>query len=325
MLNHTTQYLQSNQVYKPNLLDFGSIEANLQGRSFVDTTCPDCSPYRKRSNQKKKVFRVWRLNDKAITFNCIHCGLQGTIWKDGCQREVSREEMAKIRAQREAQRVAEETRRIEWALTLWDRAEPGLGTLAEAYFAGRGLVVPEPVWRRIRFIEKFSFGGVDDKLPAVIIPLTRFENPTKICAVQAIALNSHAGNYKLDGTSLKRTFGIVRETGAVMMAPPASHLCVAEGFETALAVNQLGYNGGAPIWATLGAPFLTALPVIQGVDHLTIFADNDMPDKKGICAGIEAAARVEERWEPHCEVVTRHPPVPGTDYADLLKKAIPNV
>jgi hypothetical protein len=321
---NTSQQATFNQAPKSYSLDFPSLKSVLGSRSSIDTTCPECSPFRSRTNVNKKIFRVWLLTERSITFNCIHCGIHGTVWKDGKELDLSREKMVEIHRQREQQRLDEEAERIYRALTIWDRAVPGMGTPAEDYFAGRGIEVPEPIWRRIRYLRKCYFGDVGGELPAVVIPMTQFDDQSKISAVQVIALNSRSGNYKFGGKSLKRTHGIVSGRSAVMTAPLGDHLCVTEGFETALAVRQLGYNEGAPIWATLGASFLMSLPVIDTVSKLTIFADNDLPDKNGKNAGLDAAKRLKGRWIRHCEVDVRWVDVPGKDYVDLLTQVKSN-
>ncbi|MDH3461419.1 MAG: toprim domain-containing protein [Burkholderiaceae bacterium] len=62
-------------------------------------------------------------------------------------------------------------------------------------------------------------------------------------------------------------------------------LGVAEGIETALSLA----HAFCPVWATVDASGLAALPVLAGVESLTIGADNDP-------AGIKAATTCADRW-----------------------------
>jgi hypothetical protein len=62
-------------------------------------------------------------------------------------------------------------------------------------------------------------------------------------------------------------------------------LCVAEGIETALTAAR----AFTPAWATLDAGNLKVLPVLPGLEGLTIVADHDK-------SGLEAAEECARRW-----------------------------
>src|SRR6185295_6300379 len=66
-------------------------------------------------------------------------------------------------------------------------------------------------------------------------------------------------------------------------------LGIAEGIETALSVQQHIWPG--PVWAACSAGGIARLPVITGIEALTIFADTD---EHGI--GLRAARQCGERW-----------------------------
>lgn len=81
-------------------------------------------------------------------------------------------------------------------------------------------------------------------------------------------------------------------------------LAIAEGIETALATDV------RPVWACLSSSIMKGMPVVPGVDALTVFADHDK-------AGIAAANAVGERWHAAgCEVTMTTPAQCGTDFAD---------
>jgi phage/plasmid primase-like uncharacterized protein len=84
-------------------------------------------------------------------------------------------------------------------------------------------------------------------------------------------------------------------------------LGIAEGIETALCAA----HGFAPLWAAIDAGNLAALPVLAGIEALTIFADYDD-------AGLRAAKICADRWATMAEVTTVRPDVPGTDIADVV-------
>jgi hypothetical protein len=49
-------------------------------------------------------------------------------------------------------------------------------------------------------------------------------------------------------------------------------LAIGEGYESVLAGRQLGFR---PVWALGSAGAIAALPVLSGIDALTIFAESD--------------------------------------------------
>jgi hypothetical protein len=70
-------------------------------------------------------------------------------------------------------------------------------------------------------------------------------------------------------------------------------------------------HGFVPAWATLDASNLGTLPVLDGIDCLTIVADHD-PD------GLRAADACGQRWvEAGCEVRIWRSPVEGGDFNDF--------
>jgi hypothetical protein len=78
------------------------------------------------------------------------------------------------------------------------------------------------------------------------------------------------------------------------------HWPSARGIETVLAAVKLG-EATPPVWATTVANNLTRLPVISGVNRLTILADND---ESG--TGEAAARALRREWiASNREVVIR--------------------
>ena len=82
--------------------------------------------------------------------------------------------------------------------------------------------------------------------------------------------------------------------GVVRVSPDVHirRLAVATGFETALALLEMG---GVPVWSTGSDNTMRSLPVIDGVDELLIGTDNDAhrPGERGVSerAGRELRAR----------------------------------
>jgi hypothetical protein len=106
-----------------------------------------------------------------------------------------------------------------------------------------------------------------------------------------------------------------RKKGGVVRLWPDEELtyglCVAEGLETALTAA----HGFTPVWACLDAGNLAALPILPGVEALTIVADHDE-------AGTRAADACGRRWlEAGCEVRVWKAPVRGADLNDFVRGA----
>jgi hypothetical protein len=104
---------------------------------------------------------------------------------------------------------------------------------------------------------------------------------------------------KIDRRGLGSTGG-----GVVKLWPDAEvteALCIGEGVETCLAAAMTEWPPGSgtllrPIWATLSTGTMRGLPVLPGIEALTIVVDNDPADDKGRRPGPDAAAECTKRW-----------------------------
>jgi len=85
----------------------------------------------------------------------------------------------------------------------------------------------------------------------------------------------------------RKMLGVVR-LAAAKLAPVTDTLAVAEGVETALAANLLGYG---PTWALGSAGAVASLPVLPDVERLILIAEND---ESG--ASRKATERCASRW-----------------------------
>src|SRR5690606_23881078 len=104
-----------------------------------------------------------------------------------------------------------------------------------------------------------------------------------------------------------------RKAGGVVRLWPdeavTTGLAIAEGIESALAAGRVF----APAWATMDAGNLQRLPVLPGIEALTIFADRA---ESG--TGQKAAAACAERWrDAGREVRVLAPVLTGRDMADI--------
>jgi putative DNA primase/helicase len=88
-------------------------------------------------------------------------------------------------------------------------------------------------------------------------------------------------------------------------------LGIAEGIETALSVMQ-GF-GWRPVWAATSAGMIRSLPVLPGIEALTIFADADG-------AGMAAATACAARWKDAGAEARIVAAPAGQDFNDALRE-----
>lgn len=108
--------------------------------------------------------------------------------------------------------------------------------------------------------------------------------------------------------------GLAKAGGVVRLWPDDAltiGLGIAEGIETALAAAR----AFQPVWACLDAGNLASLPVLSGVEALTVFADHDpagLAAADRVCAAWRAAGAEARRWLD---------PRPGADCNDYVNEA----
>jgi putative DNA primase/helicase len=175
--------------------------------------------------------------------------------------------------------------RKKTAADIWARSIRIAGTLAETYLQSRGLSYDGDALR-------FYPGG-----RAMVALITN--------AITGEPIGIHRTFLDRDGNRTSKKMLGAAAGGVVRLTPDEEFtggLGVAEGIETALAVPF------RPVWACLSAGQLAALPVLSGIEALTIFADQDK-------TGINAANTCGERWHSAGVEVTMAAPLQG-DFAD---------
>ncbi|WP_367714501.1 toprim domain-containing protein [Nitratireductor sp. GISD-1A_MAKvit] len=205
--------------------------------------------------------------------------------------------------------------KIERARLIWRHATPMEGTPAAGYLATRlGADLPGDLLAHpdLRFHPAPFYGGESTFLGDAVgglVALMRDPLTGEPTGLHRTFIS--VGLHRLE----KRMLG---RKGMVMLSPfdSVSHgLSVCEGIETGVAImHRLGF---APVWCALSAGGVGTFPVLPGVDALTVFADNDLPDKNGRRAGQMAADRCAQRWrEAGREMRVATPMTPDSDFAD---------
>lgn len=108
--------------------------------------------------------------------------------------------------------------------------------------------------------------------------------------------------------------GPIPEGACVRLSGPREEICLAEGIETALAVERLFQT---PCWATISAAMMAKWIAPPFVKSVTIFADNDA-NYTGHAAAYALAKRLVARG---VEANVRLPEDRDTDWCDVLARA----
>lgn len=194
------------------------------------------------------------------------------------------------------------------ALKLWAEAVDPRGTVVETYLASRRLGLPDGVaMSTIRFHPSCPFGpGV--RAPCMVAAMRSIETGA-VVAIHRTALTE-------DGRKIDRKMLGPADGAAIMFGELDAErgaLAVGEGIESALSGLAMGY---APAWAMGTAGGIAKLPVLHGVDSLTVLGEHDGG------ASAKAIRQVGSAWrEAEREVFIALPkPDMGKDANDAWQK-----
>jgi len=185
--------------------------------------------------------------------------------------------------------------------TILRRATALKGTMAEFYLRHRQLEpdLVDPL--ALRFLPALGTFA-----PTMVAVVTDFTDATNITGLQFTPLldfgRARGGRKFLTGS--RAAGGVVR---LVEDSEVTHELGISEGTETGLAVMtamKLAGRAVLPVWSAMSAGNLANLPVVPGIERLSIFADRD---ESGV--GQQAAERLAERWhQAGREVLIATPP-----------------
>ncbi|MGF7160143.1 DNA primase [Rhodoligotrophos appendicifer] len=217
------------------------------------------------------------------------------------------------RREAEARKDAAERRelssKIDTAARIWRECRSPQGTPVEAYLRARGITGPLPASLRYHPYLRHKPSGLSFPAMVGVMQVGRH-----FSGVHRTYLTAD-GSDKIASSSAKMMLG--RAGGAaVRLAPPGSHLYLAEGIETALSVRD-SLNAGAVVWAGLSLGNLAQVVLPQEILCVTLCADNDQSDWRSARNAVQAAADaigasgrdVRVAWPPR-----------GMDFNDLLGK-----
>ena len=184
------------------------------------------------------------------------------------------------------------------------RPKPREPFRTRAVDVGEVLVPVDNISEALRF---HSRCWLDGKYPPALIALFRDIETGERAGIHRTWLTADA--QKID----RRMFGRWPRPRAIKLWPADIRLVVGEGIETVLAAaTQLGMR---PAWALSSKIYLQKLPVISGVDELTILVDHDSD-------GAAAAIACDQTWRDAGRRVrllrTKDPGL--NDFNDLILK-----
>lgn len=267
-----------------------------------------CCPFH---NEKTASFKV---EDGRRIYKCFGCGKGGNAirWMmvqygmtfPDAVRELNGDAVSSVRSSDTAPEPADKganqhkdrlrpatappTLTDAWKKT-WRNSTALRGTVGETYLIRR-------VGKKMEWPEDLRFNpecwrNVDDKLekhPA-IVALVRNIKTNEPQAVQRIFLRADGSDRLRDNDA--RKFTGPKADGAIKLTPDEDvtlGLGLVEGIEKGL---WLMARDVRPIWTTCGTAGLAAFPVLEGIDALVVYADNDENRQGEI-----AAAKCITRW-----------------------------
>ena len=195
-----------------------------------------------------------------------------------------------------------------FALDIWRQCQAADGTLVETYLRSRNITIPPPA--SIRYHTRLKHGPTGLYMPCMVAAVQAIDGT--ITGIQRTYLRSDGAD-KAGVARPKMMLGEIAG-GAVRLAKAASKLCIAEGIETALAIQQAS---GIPTWAALSASLMKRIVLPAEVEQVIVCADHDP-------AGIDAAHVTARRLQDEGRTARiALPSEPGKDFCDELEDSTP--
>jgi hypothetical protein len=206
------------------------------------------------------------------------------------------------------ERAAEDhARRLGYARRIWSETTALTSTLAEIYLGHRKLHAPdgEVVRFHSQCPRKTETGT--EQLPAMVAKMVDPLTGAFAGVHRTFLLPDGSGKVPDQAKMMLGGAGVIRLSADEHVT---TGLGITEGIENGLSIIQAA--GWSPVWACGSAASIAKLPVLDGIECLTIFADADQP---GMVAARECAAR----WIAANREVQIIPPRRGGDWNDVVR------
>ena len=232
--------------------------------------CPEC-----RKGPRDDALSVTITAPGEGVYQCFRCEWARRIGKT-TQQPIQRTEKLPDRS------------KLDRVRKLIDRSKLIRETIAEIYLNRRAIGLPPPGGLlddlALRFVSDCWHWPTQRKHPAMVAPITDAITHKLIGAHQTFIKPDGSG--KIDHPKARLYFG-PKDDGVVRLTADEDvtiGLAIGEGIETCLSGLMAGY----PTWACLDKGNLKKFPVLEGIECLTILADNDE-------AGLKAANKCARR------------------------------
>lgn len=237
--------------------------------------CPACG----KSNRDKTLGVTIEADGRGVA-HCFRCNYVETHRPD---RQYSFRKKLQVHLQPANGQVRHQSLG-DYGKRLWSECEPLVDTIAADYLSARRCALP-PADGDLRFHPSVKHGPTGYVGPALVGLITH--------AVTREPLSLHrtwiTATGKADIDPPRLLLGKHRKAGGVIRLWPdeaVTHgLGIAEGIETALSLAH-AYR---PVWVCIDAGNMAGLPVLAGIECLTIAADHDE-------VGMIAAQVCADRW-----------------------------
>ena len=240
-------------------------------------------------------------DERGTVAYCHRCGYTSA-------ENHERPRLERIALARPAPQSAEPLEWSDRAEGIWRRTQPLRGSLGEVYLRHRGCLLP-PADSDLRFLEP-----TERHPPTLCARVSNAETNTP----QSLHFTRLASDGRgKAGTDCDKLLlgGHRKKDGCIRLWPDevvTSGLAIAEGIESALAAAHLFQ----PVWACVDCGNLERFPLLEGLEALTVYADNDE-------AGLKVARACARRWrDAGREVRIRYPNTQGQDAADAAREVL---
>ncbi len=172
---------------------------------------------------------------------------------------------------------------------------------------------------RATLMRFFDEDGVDHgKFPVMLSRASWQDNKTPV-TLHRIYLTADGRKAPFENVKKQMRSHLKLDGASVRVNSAADHavVYVCEGLETAIAITMMDGNRH-PVYAALNAGNLANFKPPKFARTVVVCADNDAPDKKGVCRGIaDAGTLIEKLKGNNLAAELRIPDRMGWDYADV--------
>lgn len=202
--------------------------------------------------------------------------------------------------------TVDDHKRHRWAMDVWEQSVEARGTLVAKYLREVRCIPlddDDRAWESIRFHHALKLDG--ERVPAMVSLLRAITGDKPQAVIRCFLTPA--------GAKIRRA-NLGPSRGAVCKLDPDDEvtdgLFIGEGVETVLAGRALGFR---PAWATGGVAGIAGFPVLSGIEHISIFRENDR-------ASFEASGKATARLMRAGCAVTFITPAATGDLNDLTKR-----